>query len=504
MTNGRQPTSTSNFGAGKRESHDATPFYERFATPVVSSDDAVVRVEGFDEPRVIVGDARSMADVPDGSVALVVTSPPYFAGKQYEEDLDAEHVPASYLEYLQMLHDVFADCVRVLEPGGRIAVNVANLGRKPYRSLASDVIHILQDQLRLLLRGEVIWKKAEGATGSVAWGSYRSAANPVLRDLTERVVIASKGRFDRALSPRERERRGLPHVTNTTADEFMAATLDVWDIPSESARRVNHPAPFPVGLPKRLIRLYTYEDDLVLDPFLGSGTSLVAAVATGRRGVGYDLDPKYADIARMRIAEQQSVNRHVADRESGLGLDIGTGPGVQTTLLNMDEPFQARAAEEGKAAHAIAARVLETAGFEVIGKNKTVNRGAVRFNLLVADMAGQEWFVDVSGAFTAVRGGLRRSDTLWKALGRASVLAQLDDTRRLLFMTSHLPKSGSEGDKALRAVGPGVVFDVVEILDEAGSERLALYAKGDCPAPLPGFWDDETVAAITPRGSQSP
>src|SRR5258708_34939952 len=97
-----------------------------------------------------------MRAVRDTSVALVVTSPPYFAGKQYEEELEREGVPASYLEYLQLLRDVFAECVRTLEPGGRIAVNVANLGRKPYRSLSADVIRILQDDLGLLLRGQVI------------------------------------------------------------------------------------------------------------------------------------------------------------------------------------------------------------------------------------------------------------------------------------------------------------------------------------------------------------
>ena len=141
-----------------------------------------------------------MDEVEDASVALVVTSPPYFAGKEYEEALGEGHIPASYLDYLDMLTEVFAECVRTLEPGGRIAVNVANLGRKPYRSLSADVIAILQDRLGLLLRGEVIWLKARGASGSCAWGSFRSPANPVLRDLTERVVIASKGRFDRALS----------------------------------------------------------------------------------------------------------------------------------------------------------------------------------------------------------------------------------------------------------------------------------------------------------------
>ena len=186
-----------------------------------------------------------MDRVADGSVALVVTSPPYFAGKQYEEELEREGVPSSYLEYLEMLTDVFAECVRKLEPGGRIAVNVANLGRKPYRSLSADVIRILEHDLGLLLRGELIWQKGEGASGSCAWGSFRSAANPVLRDISERVIVASKGRFDRARSVKQRAADGLPHESTLMTEDFMALTLDIWSIPPESARRVGHPAPVP-------------------------------------------------------------------------------------------------------------------------------------------------------------------------------------------------------------------------------------------------------------------
>src|SRR5438132_2693343 len=206
----RRRTTTSNFGVSRRENHDASAFYERFHPPRVSDDTTVLPPLPVANPF-ICGDARDMAVVQDGSVALVVTSPPAFAGKQYEEELEREGVPSSYLEYLDLLRDVFAECVRTLEPGGRTAVNVANLGRKPYRSLSADVIRILQDDLGLLLRGELVWQKAEGATGSCAWGSYRSASNPVLRDITERVVVASKGRFDRARSVAERAREHLPH-----------------------------------------------------------------------------------------------------------------------------------------------------------------------------------------------------------------------------------------------------------------------------------------------------
>src|SRR6185503_189575 len=239
----------------------------------------------------VVGDARDMSAMAPSSVALVVTSPPYFAGKAYEEALGEGHIPANYVDYLAMLRDVFAECVRVLQPGGRIAVNVANLGRRPYRSLAADVTTILQDRLRLLLRGEIVWRKAVGASGSCAWGSFRSPTNPTLRDTTERVVIASKGRFDRAVAGE----------ATIGADEFMEATLDVWDLPAESARRVGHPAPFPVELPQRLIELYTFAGELVLDPFMGAGSAAVAAVRTGRHFVGYDTDTDYVDVARARV-----------------------------------------------------------------------------------------------------------------------------------------------------------------------------------------------------------
>ena len=299
------PTRTRDFGAGNREAHDATPFYERFTAPELSDDDVVNPCSVADQ--LFCGDSRDLSAVDDASIALVVTSPPYFAGKAYEADLGEGHVPGSYLEYLAMLGDVFAECRRVLEPGGRMAINVANLGRKPYRSLSADVIGILQDDLGLLLRGEILWQKAKGATGSIAVGSYLSAANPVLRDVTERIVVASKGRFDRAIPRKERERRGLPFENTIAKDEFFASTLDVWELRPEHARRVGHPAPFPVELPARLMQLYTYRADVVLDPFVGSGSTAVAAVRTGRRFVGFDTDADYVALAQRRVDEERAA-----------------------------------------------------------------------------------------------------------------------------------------------------------------------------------------------------
>lgn len=463
-----------------RESHDATPFYDRFRAPELSDDDRVLPPRDVEEPFVC-GDARAMDRVADGSVALVVTSPPYFAGKQYEEELEREGVPSSYLEYLQMLTDVFAECARTLEPGGRIAVNVANLGRKPYRSLSADVIRILEHDLGLLLRGELIWQKGEGANGSCAWGSFRSAANPVLRDVTERVVVASKGRFDRARSVKQRAAAGLPHVSTLMTEDFLALTLDVWSIPAESARRVGHPAPFPVELPEQLIRLYTFEGDLVLDPFMGSGSALVAAARLGRRYVGYDLDPAYVEIARRRVAEASGPDGSDAvDAVDAVGGD--------------DDPRR-RAEREGKAAQRLAEQQLEEAGFTIVDRNRRIRATGVTVGFVATDAAGATWFFDVPGGFTSHRGGLLRTETVWRSLGRASALKAARGDVPLVLLTSHLPRRPSEGDTALRAAGPDAFFDAIEMLSHEGLERLARYAKGGVTGdPQPGFWTARDLA----------
>jgi site-specific DNA-methyltransferase (adenine-specific) len=452
---------------GGRESHDSSPFYDRFRPPTVSDDERVAAPSPIERPFVH-GDARHMDAVADGSVALVVTSPPYFAGKQYEQELERDGVPSTYLEYLDMLAAVFGECVRTLEPGGRIAVNVANLGRKPYRSLSADVIRILEHDLGLLLRGELIWQKADGASGSCAWGSFRSAANPVLRDLSERVIIASKGRFDRARSIKQRAAAGLPHESTLTTDDFLALTLDVWPIPAESARRVGHPAPFPVELPEQLIRLYTFKDDLVLDPFMGSGSTLVAAARLGRRYVGYDLDAQYIDIARQRVAA--AVDGEV----------VATTPAAGSAID-------------------LAETLVAAAGFSITGRRRRIRGTGVTIDLVGEDAHGGHWFFDVAGSLLSSRGGLLRTEEVWRALGRACALKGGEPGVPIVLLTSDLPRRPGDGDAALRAAGPGVLFDVLDMRSPEVVPRLQRYAtEGRSADPLIGYWTPTDLAARLP------
>jgi DNA modification methylase len=481
----KRSTSTSNFGVGRRESHDASDFYARFKAPLISSAATVNRQPIVD--WIQCRDARRMdAGTPSlepNSVALVVTSPPYFAGKEYEEALGEGHIPASYVDYLAMLRDVFAECVRKLEPGGRIAVNIANLGRKPYRSLAADVTRILEEDLGLLLRGEVVWRKAEGASGNCAWGSFQSASNPVLRDLTERVVVASKGRFDRALPKPERQRRGLPYQDTIAKEDFMTWTTDVWDIPTESASRVGHPAPFPVELPQRLIELYTYRGDVVLDPFMGSGSTAIAAINTHRHFVGFDTDADYVEHARERAAaaRDERERRETSDEPHRQWWYVPREETLPGTDDESEPDFQARAVREGRMAKELARDILEDAGFQEIAVNRRMAAG-VEVNFVAKDRLGNNWFFDVSGAFSRgnARAGLRRTDTLWKALGKAAVLrdSQLE-AYRLVLLTTDLPPTNSAGGAALRAAcgADKVVFDAVAMLSADGLRRLAHYAE---------------------------
>ena len=270
----------------------------------------------------------------------------------------------------------------------------------------------------------------------------------------------------------------------------MAASLDICVIAPESAKRVGHPAPFPVELPERLIRLYTYAHDLVLDPFMGSGSTLVAAAKVGRRYIGYDLDPAYVAIARGRV---QALEERGEETAPSPRRSVPAAMATPPVARGGDDDFQTRATREGKAAQAIAGRVLEDAGFAIVGRNARLRGLGLTVDLLAVDGDEVPWYFVVSGAFTTTRGGLLRTDTVWKCLGRAHVLANKGKAP-VVFLTSHLPRRGSEGDVALRAAGMDAFFDAIEMLSDDGWARLETYAQGAChEVPLAGFWSEGDV-----------
>ena len=292
----RRGTRTSAFGSPGRISHDSSGFYrsrlfEGIAAPNEGGggSDAEQRENSVPAKhlnRLFCKSSERMEELPDASVHLMVTSPPYNVGKEYDGDL-------TLAEHRALLSRVWAEVRRVLLPGGRACINVANLGRKPYLPIHA---YIAEDMASLgfLMRGEVIWDKGGSGSPSTAWGSWRSARNPTLRDVHEYILIFSKGSY----SLPDRGRR-----STISRDEFLEFTKSVWAFPAEPARRVGHPAPFPVELPYRLIQLYTFEGDVVLDPFIGSGQTALAARRSGRHFVGYDTSEEYIRLARKRLAE---------------------------------------------------------------------------------------------------------------------------------------------------------------------------------------------------------
>ena len=281
-------TTTSSFGSSGRSNHDSEKFYDsRLYKDLVKLDAVSSVTNEFPAELVnrnIPGSAEDMAVIPDNSLHLMITSPPYNVAKEYDDDLSLE-------EYLTMLTNVFKETYRVLVNGGRACINVANLGRKPYIPL-SDYISKIMIDLGFSMRGEIIWNKAASASASTAWGSWMSASNPTLRDVHEYILIFSKGDYKRQRQEKQ---------NTISREEFMEWTKSIWTFNAESARKIGHPAPFPVELPYRLIQLFSFTDDIVLDPFMGSGTTAVAALKSGRNFTGFDTNENYLDLAEQRL-----------------------------------------------------------------------------------------------------------------------------------------------------------------------------------------------------------
>ncbi len=237
--------------------------------------------------KIICSSSEFMMEIPDNSVDLMITSPPYNVSKEYDDDLSLD-------EYLELLQKVFLETYRVLVNGGRACVNVANVGRKPYIPLSDYLSRIMID-IGFNMRGEIIWNKASSASPSTAWGSWKSASNPILRDIHEYILVFSKGDYKK--NKRNKE-------NTISRDDFIEWTKSIWTMKAESAKRIGHPAPFPEELPYRLIQLYSYKGDIILDPFMGSGTTALASLKSGRNFIGYEVKDEYVRLAYDRLSTE--------------------------------------------------------------------------------------------------------------------------------------------------------------------------------------------------------
>lgn len=287
----KKGTATSSFGSPGRIGHDSTKFYKSRLYDGLNTKSPSQyienRIERSSIDRVFSKSSEHMSEIPDYSIHLMVTSPPYNVTKEYDEDLTLD-------EYRSFLKTIMTETYKKLVTGGRACINVANLGRKPYIPIHSYIIEDMLD-IGFLMRGEIIWNKASSASPSTAWGTWLSAANPILRDIHEYILVFSKEAFNR---------KNLPEKVSTISkEEFLEFTRSVWTFPAESARKVGHPAPFPIELPYRLIQLYTFGGEIVLDPFCGSGSTCLAAMKANRHYVGYDTDQEYVNLSYKRIAE---------------------------------------------------------------------------------------------------------------------------------------------------------------------------------------------------------
>ena len=287
----RRGTKTSNFGTSKREGHDSSFFYssrmytEIEPAPAYSSNAIENELPADLINTMIHGDSRDLSMIPDSSIHLVCTSPPYNSRKEYDQNL-------SLTEYLSLLKDVMSEVYQKLVDGGRLVVNIANLGRKPYIALSDHLSRIMTEEIQFIHRGEIIWDKGSSAGSSTAWGSWKSASNPCLRDVHEYILVFSKGTL---------KRQAKNKVSTISKEEFLEYTKSIWRFPTESAKKVGHPAPFPVELAYRAIQLYSFKGDVIFDPFMGSGTTALAALKLDRKFLGMDIEEKYVRLAKRRV-----------------------------------------------------------------------------------------------------------------------------------------------------------------------------------------------------------
>ncbi len=260
------------------------------------------------DAKIYMGDSRNMKEVADESVNLIITSPPYGALKDYDNDAQIG-LNQSYAEYISNLNDVWKECIRVLAPDGKLCINIMPLfesgdatpfKRRVTHTVISDLEKFMESTGEMFMFALYIWDKRKIVRFS-SFGSYPYPTNIFSTFPYEWIIVFCKKGKRPAVSKKIKEKSKLTH--QEWADW---AINSFWEMQPAKAKAEGHPAPFPKELPHRLIKLYSFYDDTVLDPFMGTGTTAEAAIELGRNAIGYEINYEYIDLIKNKVERAKS------------------------------------------------------------------------------------------------------------------------------------------------------------------------------------------------------
>lgn len=243
--------------------------------------------------KIINDDVLTTEEVSKDAVDLIITSPPYNLDIQYNSHNDK----ISYEDYLKFSKKWMQRCFDWLKDDGRFCLNIPlDKNKDGQQSVGADLTTVAK-QVGFKYHSTIVWNEGN-ISRRTAWGSFRSASAPYVIAPVELIVIFYKKNWKKTSGSK---------ISNISKEDFMEWTNGLWTFSGESKKKIGHPAPFPVELPKRCIQLFSYVDDTVLDPFLGSGSTLVAVALSNRRGIGIEIDETYCKLAKKRITEEGHI-----------------------------------------------------------------------------------------------------------------------------------------------------------------------------------------------------
>lgn len=249
-----------------------------------------------DSIKIYNADILEFGDIDYRSIDLIVTSPPYNVNVQYKNFDDG--IP--YKEYLNFTREWLARTRKFAKRDGRLCLNIPlDKNKGGQQSVYADIVKIAK-KVGWKYHSTIIWNE-QNISRRTAWGSWLSASAPYVIAPVEAIVIMYKSQW-------KKERKG---VSDITRDEFLLWTNGMWDFNGESGKRVGHPSPFPIELPRRCIRLFSYVGDTILDPFMGSGSTLISCLENNRLGIGVEINKDYCRIASKRLSKLQSNRKEI-------------------------------------------------------------------------------------------------------------------------------------------------------------------------------------------------